>query len=62
MCYVYNRDLVKATRWHEKCKETEQELLDDFMEDPDELEVATVRFADEIKTHFEARIRWMRYC
>ena len=59
MCYVYNLDLAKATRWHEKCKETEQELLDDFMEDPDELEVTTIRLADRIKKWYEVRIHWL---
>ena len=62
VCYVYNLDLAKATRWHEKCKETEQELLDDFMEDPDELEVTTMRLADLIKKCYEIRIHWLEHC
>ena len=62
VCYVYNLDLAKATRWHEKCKETEQELLDDFMEDPDTLEVMTMRLADRIKKCYEVRIHWLEHC
>ena len=54
--YAYNLDLAKATRWHGKCKETEQELLDDFMDDPDVQEGRTIILANRVKSCYQVRI------
>ena len=56
MRYAYNLDLAKATRWHGKCKETEQELLDDFMDDPDVQEGRTIILANRVKSCHQVRI------